>query len=101
MAADPSQYTSGGSLSLCHHKGKKTLVACDQCHRHKLKCSPRSQGCARCHRLGIQCTSSRPIKRRGRRPTRQTPPLIPPQLSEHPLMHLIILYWTVFAICRF
>ncbi|BCS04224.1 Zn(II)2Cys6 transcription factor [Aspergillus luchuensis] len=85
MTADPSQRTSGGSLLLCHHQGKKTLVACDQCHRHKLKCSPRSQGCARCHRLGIQCTSSRPIKKRGRRPTRRTPPFIPPQRSEHPL----------------
>ncbi|PYH65765.1 Zn(II)2Cys6 transcription factor domain-containing protein [Aspergillus vadensis CBS 113365] len=101
MTADPSQCTSGGSLLLSHRKGKKTVVACDQCHRHKLKCSPRSQGCARCHRLGIQCTSSRPIKRRGRRPTRQMPPLIPPQLSEPSLMHLIILYWTVFAICGF
>ncbi|RDH15911.1 hypothetical protein M747DRAFT_126590 [Aspergillus niger ATCC 13496] len=103
MAADSGQRSSGSPRLRSHHMGNnnKTVVACDQCHRHKLKCSPRSQGCARCHRLGIQCTSSRPIKKRGRRPTRQSLPQISLPLSEHHFMHLIILYWTAFAICRF
>ncbi|PYI32042.1 hypothetical protein BP00DRAFT_165433 [Aspergillus indologenus CBS 114.80] len=55
-------------------------IACDQCHGHKLKCTPLSQGCVRCTRLAIRCTYTRLPKKRGRKSTRSRPS---PALVQH------------------
>ncbi|RAH83165.1 hypothetical protein BO86DRAFT_426937, partial [Aspergillus japonicus CBS 114.51] len=41
--------------------------ACDRCHRNACRCSPGIEGtvCARCEEQKLECTYSRPVKRRG------------------------------------
>ncbi|PYI02467.1 hypothetical protein BO78DRAFT_221626 [Aspergillus sclerotiicarbonarius CBS 121057] len=59
---------------------RKTAVACDQCHNHKLKCSPRSQGCARCNRLGIRCKS--PDQKTGQKTHREGIPTVTSSINR-------------------
>jgi hypothetical protein len=51
-------------------QSRKNGTACDRCYELKERCSRTSTdlACARCERLDQNCTSSRPVRRAGRRP---------------------------------
>ncbi|KAK8075588.1 hypothetical protein PG997_010251 [Apiospora hydei] len=62
---------------------KQLRRACDRCYELKARCQPVSSGtkCSRCERLGLDCSTVRPVRPAGRRVQRRRLP-VPAKLSE-------------------